>query len=252
MGAINALSPVHISLIEPLLKWKILGLPELQKITTCPGTRSNLYKKIERLEKEKFIGSFIDPFTKKKFIFLDRSGLNFFAEDLMTPINHENAYHDSLSSEFGFLLSRYSFVKNVLMEHSVLKSYPLIRHRPDGIIEGIHHKKEFKMAFEIELTIKNKKRILETFSFYNNSEYFNNVIYVFGMPQVYETYLRVFRESQEEFNKEKFLFLILPKLYQRSFDFVDSEVTYLDRKTTLGAIFKISHLDAFPLQGSDR
>jgi len=96
------------------------------------------------------------------------------------------------------------------------------------------------MAFEMELSIKSKRRIVEIFNFYNESQYFNNVLYVFGLPQVYETYLRVFRESGSHFNKEKFLFIILPELYRRYFNVFESEVTHGDKKTTLGNIFNIS------------
>lgn len=109
-----------------------------------------------------------------------------------------------------------------MMEHEIIKSFPLIGHRPDAFIEGEHKQKEFRMAFEMELSIKSNRRIVEIFNFYNESQYFNNVLYVFGLPQVYETYLRVFRENESHFNKEKFLFIILPDLYRRCFNVFES------------------------------
>jgi hypothetical protein len=233
----HAMSPLHYSIIQPLLKWKILSLDDLQKAVRCPGTRSNLYKKIDKLEESHFIGSFIDPFTKKKFIYLRDEGMKFFGEDQMTPINKENIYHDSISSEFAYQFEGYPFVKKVMMEDEIIKAFPLIGHRPDALIEGEHKKNEFRMAFEMELSIKSKKRILETFNFYNESQYFNNVLYIFGLPQIYETYVRVFRESERHFNKDKFLFLFLPELYRRIFNVFGGEVTHGDRTTTLGKIF---------------
>lgn len=235
----QAMSPLHYSIMQPLLKWKILNLHDLQTSVRCPGTRSNLYKKIDKLEDSEFIGSFIDPFTKKKFIYLKNEGIKFFGEDQMTPINKENMYHDSLSSEFCYLFEGFPFVKKVMMEHEAIKSFPLMNHRPDALIEGEHKGKEFTMGVEMELSIKNKKRILEVFKFYSDSGLFNNVLYVFGLPQVYETYLRVFEENKKDLAKEKFLFLYLPKLYRRYFDVFRNEVTHGDKKTTLGKIFDI-------------
>jgi len=69
------------------------------------------------------------------------------------------------------------------------------------------------------------------------------VLYIFGLPQVYETYLRVFRENVSHFNKEKFLFIILPDLYRRFFNVFENEVTHGDKKTTLGNIFNMSRPD---------
>lgn len=237
----QAMSPLHYSIMQPLLKWKILNLHDLQTSVRCPGTRSNLYKKIDKLEDSEFIGSFIDPFTKKKFIFLKDEGIKFFGEDQMTPINQENMYHDSLSSEFCYLFEGFPFVKKVMMEHEVIKSFPLMNHRPDALIEGEHKGKEFTMGVEMELSIKNKKRILDVFKFYSDSGFFNNALYVFGLPQVYETYLRVFEENKKDLVKDKFLFLYLPKLYRRSFNVFSNEVTHGDKKTTLGKIFDIKY-----------
>ena len=245
----HAMSPLHYTIVQPLLKWKILCLDDLQMAVRCPGTRSNLYKKIDKLEESKFVGSFIDPFTKKKFIYLKEEGIKFFGEDQMTPINRENIYHDSISSEFAYLFNGFPFVRKVMMEHEIIKSFPLIGHRPDAFIEGEHKQKEFRMAFEMELSIKSKRRIVEIFNFYNESQYFNNVLYIFGLPQVYETYLRVFRENESHFNKEKFLFIILPELYRRYFKVFESEVTHGDKKTTLGNIFNYRLPEKIPIGG---
>lgn len=86
---------------------------------------------------------------------------------------------------------------------------------------------------------KSKKRILEKYSFYKSNSHFNNVIYVFPVKRMYQTYIEVLRENSKTIPSDFFLFLYCPQMFQRNFDLLKSEVTYKYGHTTLENLFLI-------------
>lgn len=239
----KTLSPDHYQLIEPLIKWKILSLDSLVKLIHYKGGQSNYYKKVASLEQSEIIGSFIDNHSKQKYIYLKEKGMTYLGEQISTPINSANINHDSLSSHFSFYISGLPFTKQVIMEHEIIKKYPMMKHRPDALFEMELMDKEVRLAFELELNAKSKERVMEMFSFYDTSNFFNNVLLVFNHEYVFNKYIKLLEDSTTIKNKERFIFQFADGLHKRIFSIEHNKVIYRSGETTLADMFAVKMHD---------
>ncbi|HAZ13812.1 MAG: hypothetical protein A2X86_19555 [Bdellovibrionales bacterium GWA2_49_15] len=229
-------SPLHYELIQPLVKWKILSLDHLMEATWKVDKSSNFYKTIEALVNKELISSFHDPYSKCKYVYLTNKGYEALGAENNLPINPSTVIHDTFASENAFHFKNFPFTKEVLLDHEILKQYPMIGHRPDALVFG-HHKKDFTMAIEMELSIKSKARIMETYSYYSASEFFNNVLYIFGQANAFETYVNILEEEGKALNHSKFLFVYMKNMYRRYYETFNSECYHNGNMTTLGKLF---------------
>lgn len=235
----KTLSPDHYQLIEPLVKWKILSLDSLMELIHYKGGRSNYYKKITSLEQSEIIGSFIDNHCKQKYIYLKEKGMQHLGEQISTPINSANINHDALSSHFSFYISGLPFTKQVIMEHEIIKKYPMIKHRPDALFECHCKALDIRLAFELELTAKSKERVLEIFSYYDCSNFFNNVLFVFNHEYVFNKYIKLLEESTFIKNKDRFIFQLADGLHKRIFSIEHNRVIHRSEEKTLADMFSV-------------
>ena len=231
-------SPALYDYIEPLAKWKILNLENLHIAAWRKTSPSNFYKTFGRIKENGLVEDFQDNYSQRKYVYLSKKGREALGINYLIPLNKESLIHDSFSSENAFHFKDFPFTKEVLVDHEILQRYPLIGHRPDALVFG-YHKKDFCMAMEMELTIKSKERILETFSYYHESGFFNNVLYIFGQERVYETYIRALENEGAHLNKSKFLFLYMKSMYRRYYDTFNSPCYHNGQTTTLGELFDI-------------
>jgi len=233
-------NPSHLQLIEPLVKWKILSLTFLNETSYLTREKnSNFYKTISKLESDGLLEGFIDPNSKEKYVYLTKMGNKTLGANQLTPVNDVNMYHDSFVSELGYLFSNFPFSKKVVIEHEILQSNPMIGHRPDAYLEG-HHKNDFRMALEIELTAKSKERIRELFNYYQKTNFFNNALFIFGHKGTFDTYVRTLEEMTSSFEKQKFLMMYSPNLYRRKYNIFQVNVYHDGKLTTLGKLFGIN------------
>jgi len=246
MNKLSNLSPLHHALVAPLERWKILKLDDIQQLSGVIEKTSNFYKKIKHLEAHGLIDGSIDPYTHSKYVYFTQKGI----EDYGLPKNHiitcATINHDSLVSDILIQHQRSLVFNSALTEIDLMKDYPMMNHRPDGAFKG-HHKKDFLMAVELEISMKSKNRVEEIFQFYSSSGFFNNVLYIFSSKTVYEKYQQVLIQLGSKVITSKFLFLYSPNLYRRQFDLVNSEVTWQGQKTNLKTIFSTVHS-----QGNER
>ncbi|GAB4023845.1 MAG: hypothetical protein Fur0010_27080 [Bdellovibrio sp.] len=233
-------NPSHLQLIEPLVKWKILSLTFLNEASYLTREKnSNFYKTISKLESDGLLGSFIDPNSKEKYVYLTKLGIKTLGANQLTPINEVNMFHDSFVSEIGYLFSNLPFSRYVVIEHEILQSNPMIGHRPDAYLEG-HHKNDFRLAFEVEFTAKSKERIRELFNYYTRTQFFNNALFFFGHKGTFDTYVRTLDETISSAEKKKFLMMYSPSLYRRKYNIFQDKVFHDGKLTTLGKLFGIN------------
>lgn len=226
----------YMEIIQPLLKWRILPLDKIVEEISYLGKKSNFYKKVSKLEKAGLLGSFINPATKKKEIYLLEKGYKSLGERNLAPITLDNLVHESVTSEIAFSMAKSPLIRAVTLEHDIINQYPEMQYRPDAILEG-ETNSTFLLALECELTQKSKKRVKEKYDFYNQSSYFHNVLYVFSVRRIYETYLEVLKDNAKTLRSDRYIFLYCPNLLQRDFNLFESEVTYQFSRTTLGSLF---------------
>lgn len=237
------MSPNHLLLLEcyldilqPLLKWRVLSLDKIISETKYSGKMSNFYKRITKLEASGLIGSFINPSTKKKEIFLEEKGCKALGEVKMNSISVENWTHESVLSQLSYNLHQHHIFTNVMLEHEYSLLYPAISCKPDAILKT-ERNREITIALECELSQKSIKRVIEKYKFYNQNPYFNNVIYIFPLARVYNAYVNILKENEHDFKSERFIFLYSPDLYNPNLDLFRVEATHCFSKTTLNDLF---------------
>lgn len=246
MNKLYNLSPLHHELIAPLKRWKILKLDDIQQISGVLEKTSNFYKKIKHLECHRLLEGTIEPYTHSKYVYFTQNGIEHYGLPKNHIITSATINHDSLVSDILIQNQRSLAFKDALTEIDLMEHYPMMNHRPDGAFKG-HHKKDFLMAVELEISMKSKNRVEEIFLFYSSSGLFNNVLYIFSSKAIYEKYQQVLINLGPKLETSKFLFLYSPNLYRRQFDLVNSEVTWQGQKTNLKTIFSTFHS-----QGNER
>jgi len=237
----EVLTPEYIDLIFVLTKWKILRISDLYKLTEFKGTMTCFYKRIAKLEKHNLIESFIYPFTGEKFVYLSKNGSKVLDFENQIPIHSENRFHDAQLTKCLFELTRHEFVAEIYLDHEIKKKLPLIKHTPDALIKGFTLKQEFNIAIELELTQKSRDRVVDIFRFFDSSNIFNNILYLFNRKTTYESYQLFLDKDDRILNKKKFLFLYSADLTKKDFDLFKAEVTHFNNKTTLENLFSGRH-----------
>ncbi|MDP7320718.1 MAG: hypothetical protein QF441_08930 [Bacteriovoracaceae bacterium] len=75
-------SATQIHFLKPLEKWRILSIENLMQDSFYPGTYESFAKKLYRMEKgKKLIESYIDPYTKKKYVYLTKKGASYVCDE---------------------------------------------------------------------------------------------------------------------------------------------------------------------------
>ena len=101
---------------------------------------------------------------------------------------------------------------------------------PDGILFGENKGLSFKIAIEVELSRKSKDRIIEKINTYIKSEFFDSVIFIFDKRNIFDLYIRLVKEIQENspssiYNKgigQKIFLLFKEDLLKFPLDFSDN------------------------------
>ena len=160
-------------ILDALGEWKALGIGELKKLCHGEITSPNLRKKIRRLEKLGLVkGVFLDG--KNKSLFLTSLGIK-----LSRFKPSEKVWENELSHEL--------ITAQVLREFFKLPECldGKIRHHMEGgelcpdaeIILSLGGKK-IRVALEIELTRKDKRRVVRKFNRYKREGIFDRVLFI--------------------------------------------------------------------------
>ena len=195
----------HLKFMEPLGKWRILDLKGLRELGEYPNHASVFRKTVSRLEKARIIQSFIDPWSKRKFVYLTEMGEKLFnGEDSPITIHNETRLHDARVIELVRILLKYDLFTDVELEHEY---HGFSAHlRPDAILKAKVAKKDINVALEVELTGKSDSRVYDKIEYYLNTKYFSNVIYFFCNETLCKRYQR---KIFELFGREAFEKIIL-------------------------------------------
>ncbi len=238
MKYLEMINSEYLDLLLPLREWKILSLDDLKKLSGYQGGEWNFYKIVQKFEESNLAGSFVDHFTKKKFLYLACEGFKALGMEKMIPVHVENRFHDAHLVRLLLQLRKLPSLEKFLLDEHIKKEFPFLGHIPDALIVG-KRKDVFRLGIELELTQKSKERIRESFQFYEASPFFNNVLYFFIRPNAYKTYQEVLKESVEIKNKNRFLFIFEPRLTKKSYEIQNSETSFKEKITTLGEVFSL-------------
>ena len=197
--------------LEPLCKWRILDMESLISFSSSYKKYSTAQKMLWRLHKKKLIEIYRDPWNKKNYIYLGPSGIKELNPELKPHLNTGALYHDSKVSTLGLLILKLDKVFTKLeLEHEVKKGKnfkEVGEYVPDARVLGNLQGQNFEAALELELTQKEKKRIIQKAKHYLESKYYNHAFYFFPTSSLLENYYKTLKdEFGIGFNKKIFLF----------------------------------------------
>lgn len=207
---------LHLTYLEPLRKWKILDLKGLLDKSSYPSSYKSFSKLILKLEKKGLVGSLYDPFTAKKYVFLDEKGNQYIGVKDHTKFPINTFVHDSKVIDLIQWFMKLDFCDDFKLSYE-LTSF----HVPDAILIRFVDENwpTTKMAFELELTQKSIGRFLDKMRWYVETSYYETVIYYFQNKNVLLTYKREFKKTYGEKYLGKFLFLLNEQLFSKNYDF---------------------------------
>lgn len=241
MEVIYPASGIQINYLEPLKKWRILDLKNLMVKTNYELGYVGFTKILSNLEKKSLIGSFRDPFSRKKYLYLTKEGNQYLGGDVNPPaVSKDTFVHDAkvveLVLEFLKLKSFYGFE----LEHQIMNtktfgtSYQIC---PDALMLGEKEGEKFKLAIELELTRKTKAKYLAKIGQYIDSSYYQFVVYFFQNRGVMNSYRTHIKDKYGDESDRKILYVLNEKLLTNKFVFEESVTHYKEKVGKLDALF---------------
>ena len=96
-------SSADVYFLRALKKWRILSLKDLKDECHDTSTFSSFTRRIYRLERDKnLLDSFIDPYTKEKYVFLSQKGASYVSEKSDSPsLSPQASQYVSLIADFS-------------------------------------------------------------------------------------------------------------------------------------------------------
>ncbi len=183
-------------LLRPLSKWRVLSLSELEEFANNRVSYWHIQRLVSRFEKAKILKSFRDPWSGRKLVYFEAVGKGMHGFENVMGMNDETLLHDFKVSDIcrGFL--KRDLFKDVALEHELSKKHFVSGElSPDALIRGEKNKKQFSLAFELELTRKANERIIAKVKHYLNMGLVDYVLYYFCTENLWETYKKIFNEA---------------------------------------------------------
>jgi DNA-binding Lrp family transcriptional regulator len=235
------LNSVHLNYLEPLLKWRVLDLESLRKECVRAPTYKNFHRIIRKLEKQKILEGYRDPFNRKKYVYLSPFGEGQLSlDENPTALSKDTLIHDIKVTEITKAMLAQGWLVDAELEHRIhdkrnfRTTYKII---PDAVLHGSKGSVNYKIALELELSRKNNQRIVEKASQYLQGSQFNYVLYIFPKTSLLEKYVELLSEKFEGKGMERFMFFYDEKLNAQSSQIKDWEGEFKGRKLKMGELF---------------
>ncbi len=214
----------QIHFLKPLEKWRIMSLEDLMQDCLYPGTYESFAKKIYRLEKgKKLIESYIDPYTKKKYVYLSKKGATYVCDEKnhLAPSSH-SIIHDTKVSMLTREFLKLEVFKRYYLEHEYKNNLFKERARADAALVANLIGKETRFALELELTRKSKIRIKNKVLEHLSNNSFDYILYYFQDKSLMKTYQKVIEEAYKDKASQRVIYAYNPKLMLKDFKFQDT------------------------------
>jgi DNA-binding MarR family transcriptional regulator len=173
-------------------------------------TISIFAKIIRKLEEDKIIGTYKHRFCRKKYIFFSPFGESLLAsEKNPTSISKKTIIHDLKVTEICLNLKNIKWVDQVLLEHQLHNkrnfktTFKII---PDALLKIDTSKSKYNLAFELELSQKDRPRIIEKAKEYMISTKYDYIIYFFASKSTLEKYRKEIYDNLPNDRADRFMF----------------------------------------------
>ncbi|MBD65936.1 MAG: hypothetical protein CME62_12060 [Halobacteriovoraceae bacterium] len=200
---------------------------------------------LRKLEKAQIIKSYRHPLNRKKYVYLTRKGdEQFIAEHNRTQIDDKSLFHDLLVSEISRSFKNLVWINEAELEHT-FKNKRSFSDSTQVIPDArFYIRKRFSLlsiAFELELTQKEKTRIEEKAKQYIINSQYDFVLYYFTKPTVADTYRKIIKEIYSGKKYKKFLFVVDMNPVRSNKDWRELEIIHKDSKVPLAEFFESLH-----------
>lgn len=227
--------------IEALMKWRSLTLDVLKIIAGEGESDGAFRKRIYRMEMGGLLKSKLQQ-RSSKLVYLSEAVLKRVG---LTSMNEESIKHDATVAKVGVALqSAFPRIKELKLPHELQtkaswKHHPII---PDSILEFKKDNRIIRIALEVELWRKDRKRVFDKFIDYTKATEYHNVFYFFGDRSSYESYKKRLEEllSNPKFShwkeelEKKFLFIVSPTILTKIEKIEEFEVFHDSKLKRLG------------------
>ena len=187
------------SIIDPLLKFKIMNCEQLYKDSNQDCKFASFRRKLSRLEKKGILKSKLSVCPHRKTVYLDPMIVKSRADESFT-INEDTYFHDYIAGCLGRSLMDLKMAEYVELEHEFIEggnwNYQGIL-EPDLIVFTNNNQ---RIGFEIELVQKSRKRIFDKMKLYCKSSFYDSALWFFTDYKLYEKYINFFKQLLLDLN----------------------------------------------------
>lgn len=220
-GRPEYLTDRDFQILKYLWRWKLASTASVHEAINKIASQYSTYKILDKLERSGFITSQFDWqdqfnvwFLTSKGFYVIKKNYEDLAEDGFLSENHN---HDRLVQAFhfgewvSFQSPQVIFWTEQEMRRFDVSDYPdwvpkSKEHRPDGYTRIIGDKKQWTLAFEVELSTKRMARYESAMQFYKHARQINRVYWLIADNYTKEQILRAKAcVNDESFNYHVFV-----------------------------------------------
>lgn len=236
MANFMGVNTTHLDYLRPLMKWKIMDIKSLLKLSNCPSTYYSFARIIRNLQSVGVLESAFDPVTRKKYVCFSNEGIKLISGSPKLSMSKEDSPdHDARASEIVRKFLEHGYIEKVFLEHEFYSKDSII---PDASLYGAKNGKNFSIAFEFELTRKSKPRVIGKMKSYFSSTDFDYVMYFFTSKSLMLSYEKFIREELGDKYLDRIMFVSHPAIMWEEFPFPQSTVLFKGENKSLGELFQ--------------
>lgn len=231
------LNSIHQTYLAPIQKWRIIDLKGLRSEYDFNPHYVTFCRVIRKLERMGVLGSYRQAGTRQKFVFLTPLGEKLVAlAENPTAVSKETLLHDLKASQLVRMFRQRGWILSGALEHELHNKRQFGssgRVVPDASLEGMRLGKPFKLALEVELTVKSHARIQEKVRQYLEEATYDNVLYFFERKNHMENYYQMLAEKMGEAKIRRVMFF----WWDWSAPIEEAQGLFKGEKKRLGEIF---------------
>lgn len=220
----------HLEILNEIGRWKVVPLRALFEEIGQEISYQLFCRRVKKLEGQRLIKSYQGPHGANYLALTSEGGkISQYACPYIESDLELN--HDLLSSMILRSLLKFKNFESGQVIHN--EELDIV---PDAVIHAVKHQEEYSLAVEVELTQKNKKRVIEKFSKYSKTNQFTHVLYVINKEALFDSYRKIMSEMNEIVSR-KVILLIEPKLSHTNFEYQTARCWFKGREAKFDEIF---------------
>ena len=222
---------IYQDILNILGEWKVLNLQQFQELYYGEISYHNLFQKMKTLEKYQFVRSALVR-GKSKYFFLTGRGRKYSKFRGSEEVFERELSHDLITA---------NVLRKFLKWESCLDGKILHQSEggelcPDAEMTILTGGKKVKVALEVELSRKDRRRVLRKFNRYGREKEFDMVLFVTHHEGIFRGYRNYLTDTGESVQR-KIAILLDANLSMENFDYKNSRCFFGGKETNFFSIF---------------